>query len=148
MGPWPRRIFVVSLLAPEHVVKPSNFGSRLGYRPINTHWSDASIKPDFMYLNSLIGFMISLIFHLLIISTRCCSGLITYLIHIDESAIYVLIVARPSCLYVPLSEKLDSLLGRLGNRCMMHGSQSDVLNWWCGNRNDTHLCSDVTLVRL
>ncbi len=36
LGPWPEQIFVVSLLAPEHVIKPGNFGSQSGYRPIGT----------------------------------------------------------------------------------------------------------------
>jgi hypothetical protein len=48
------------------------------------------------------------------------------LIHIDESAIYVLIVARLSRLYVPFSKKFDSLLDRLDNWCMMCGSRSDT----------------------
>jgi hypothetical protein len=36
LGPWPEQIFVVSLLAPEHVIKPGNFGSQSGYQPIGT----------------------------------------------------------------------------------------------------------------
>jgi hypothetical protein len=42
-GPLARVVFMVSSLAPEHVVKPSNFGFWSGYQPINTHWSDTSV---------------------------------------------------------------------------------------------------------
>jgi hypothetical protein len=41
----------------------------------------------------------------------------------------VSIVARPSHLYVPFSEKLDSLLDHLDNWCTMYGSQNDALEW-------------------
>jgi hypothetical protein len=37
IGPLPQVTFVVSSLAPEHVVKPDNFGSQSGYRPISKH---------------------------------------------------------------------------------------------------------------
>jgi hypothetical protein len=57
----------------------------------------------------------------------------------------VSIVVCLSCLYVPFSEKLDSLLDRLDNLCMMHGSQNDALEWTCGNQNDVHYCSRVML---
>jgi hypothetical protein len=62
-------------------------------------------------------------------------------IHIDESAIHMSMAAQPSRLWVPLSKKLDSLLDRLNNRCMMHGSQNDTLKWMRGNQNDAHYCS-------
>jgi hypothetical protein len=51
------------------------------------------------------------------------------LIHIDESTIYLSIIVWLSRLCVPFSEKLDNLLDRLDNRCMMHGFQ-------CGVRED------------
>jgi hypothetical protein len=35
--------------------------------------------------------------------------------------------AYPWCLCVPFSEKLDSLLDRLKNRCTMHGSRNGAL---------------------
>jgi hypothetical protein len=37
IGPLAQVIFMVSSLAPEHVAKPGNFGSRSGYRPIDRH---------------------------------------------------------------------------------------------------------------
>jgi hypothetical protein len=37
IGPLARVTFVVSSLAPEHIVKPGNFDSRSGYRPIGKH---------------------------------------------------------------------------------------------------------------
>jgi hypothetical protein len=55
------------------------------------------------------------------------------------------IVAHTSHLYVPFSEKLDSLLDRLDNRRMMHDFQSDTLEWMCMDRNDAHYCSVATL---
>jgi hypothetical protein len=67
------------------------------------------------------------------------------LIHIDESTIHVSIAARPSRLGVPFSKKLDSLIDRLDNRRMIHGSQNDALEWPRGNQNDTYYCSCVTL---
>jgi hypothetical protein len=39
----------------------------------------------------------------------------------------MLIVAQPSGLCVPFSEKLDSLLDRLNNRRMIHGSRNGAL---------------------
>jgi hypothetical protein len=56
-------------------------------------------------------------------------------IHIDESIIYMSLAARPSCLCVPFSEKLDSLLDRLDNQRTMHDSQNGALKW-SGNQND------------
>jgi hypothetical protein len=69
-------------------------------------------------------------------------------IHIDESTIHMLKIARPSCLCVPVSEKLDSLLNYLDNRRMMHGSQNDALEWVHRNQNDTYYYSDATLPKL
>jgi hypothetical protein len=46
-----------------------------------------------------------------------------YLIHVDESAIQVLITARLSHLFVPFLEKLDNLLDRLNNRRAMYDFQ-------------------------
>jgi hypothetical protein len=63
------------------------------------------------------------------------------LIHIDESTIHMYAVARLSHLCVPFSEKLDILLVRLDNRCMMHGFQCDTHR----DQNDTRYCSIVTL---
>jgi hypothetical protein len=60
------------------------------------------------------------------------------LINIDESALQMTIVSRPSHLCVSFSEKLDTLLNRLDNRRMMHGFQYDALEWARGNRNDAH----------
>jgi hypothetical protein len=37
IGSLTRVTFVVSSLAPKHIVKPGNFGSRSGYRPIGKH---------------------------------------------------------------------------------------------------------------
>jgi hypothetical protein len=37
IGALARVTFVISSLAPEHVVKIGNFGSRSGYRPIDKH---------------------------------------------------------------------------------------------------------------
>jgi hypothetical protein len=45
-GPLTQALFKVSLLAPEHVVKPNNFDFRSDYRPIGTYWSDTSVKTN------------------------------------------------------------------------------------------------------
>jgi hypothetical protein len=37
IGLMARVTYVVSSLAPEHVIKPGNFGSQSGYRPISKH---------------------------------------------------------------------------------------------------------------
>jgi hypothetical protein len=52
---------------------------------------------------------------------------------------------RLSCLCVPFSEKLDNLLDRLDNRCMMHGSRNGALEWARGNQKDIHYYSRATL---
>jgi hypothetical protein len=57
----------------------------------------------------------------------------------------MLIATRPSCLCVPFFEKVDNLLDRLDNQRTMHGSQNDALEWACGNQNDAHYYSRVTL---
>jgi hypothetical protein len=109
---------MVSSLALEHVLKPSNFGSRSGYRPIDIHLLDISIKSklyvsassDQLYTN----------FNLRVILIRCCTRLMMCLIHIDEFIIHVSIAAQLSCLCLPFSEILNSLLDRLNNRRMMH----------------------------
>jgi hypothetical protein len=67
------------------------------------------------------------------------------LIHIDESAIDVSIIARPSHLCVSFSEKLDHLLDRLDDRRMMHDFQCDVHDWARGDQYSGHYCSIVTL---
>jgi hypothetical protein len=48
-------------------------------------------------------------------------------INIDKSAIHVPIIARSSHLCVPFSEKLDTLLDHLDNRCTTHDLQYDAL---------------------
>jgi hypothetical protein len=73
-----------------------------------------------MHRVPLFDFTLPSIFNLLTSLARCRIGLMMCLIHINESAIHVLIIARPSHLCVPFSEKLDSLLDRLDNRGMMH----------------------------
>jgi hypothetical protein len=67
------------------------------------------------------------------------------LIHIDEFTIHVSIAARLSRLCILFFEKLDSLLDCMDNRCMMHGSQNDALDCWCGNQNDICYCCHTTL---
>jgi hypothetical protein len=49
----------------------------------------------------------------------------------------VSIAARLSRLCVPFSEKLDSLLDRLGNRRTMSDSRNDALKWALRNQNNT-----------
>jgi hypothetical protein len=66
-------------------------------------------------------------------------------INIDESAIHVSIAARPSCLCVLQSEKLERLLDLMDNQCTMHGFQHDVLEWAHMNQNGTHCCSTMML---
>jgi hypothetical protein len=46
IGPLARITFVVSSLAPKHVIKPCNFGSRSNYRPTGKHSSDALVEPE------------------------------------------------------------------------------------------------------
>jgi hypothetical protein len=48
------------------------------------------------------------------------------LIHINEFAIHVSITARLSRLCIPFSKKLDSLLNRLDNLCVMHNFQCNT----------------------
>jgi hypothetical protein len=47
-----RAVFEVSSLSSEHVVKPSNFGSSSGYRPISIHRLDTSVKTKLQALAS------------------------------------------------------------------------------------------------
>jgi hypothetical protein len=68
--------------------------------------------------------------------------------NLDESATHMPKVARPSHLCVVFAKKLDSLLDRLDNQRMMHDSRNVAIDCWCGNRNDTHYCSSVTLFQL
>jgi hypothetical protein len=68
-----------------------------------------------------------------------------YLIHIDEFTIHVSITAWPSCLCVPFSKKLDSLLDRLYNWCMMHDFQCGVHEGACRDQNDAHYYSTAML---
>jgi hypothetical protein len=103
------------------------------------------LKLDFIHRVPLIGFTLPSIFNLLIIFTRCCTGLIMCSIHIDESAIHVSAATRPSRLCVPFSEKLDSLLICLDNRLMMHGFQCNGHKWAHGDRNDARYCSATML---
>jgi ligand-binding sensor protein len=93
----------------------------------------------------LIGFTLPLIFNLLISFTRCHTGLMMYSIHIDESVIHVSIAARPSRLYVPFTEKLNSLLDHLDNQRTMHSSQNGAVEWVRGNQNDAHYRCHATL---
>jgi hypothetical protein len=58
------------------------------------------------------------------------------------------VVARPSRLYVPLSEKLDRLLDHLDNCHTMHGSQGDALEWVRMDRKDTRHYSGTMLLGL
>jgi hypothetical protein len=145
MGPWPWRIFVVSSLAPGHVVKPSNFGSRPGYWWLVFTNRIPPLNPSYILQLLLIGFMLPIIFILRIILIQCCTGLMMCSIHIDESAIHVSIASRCSRLYVPYSKKLDSLLERLNNQRMMHDFQCGVHKWVHRNRNDTHYYSTAML---
>jgi hypothetical protein len=46
------------------------------------------------------------------------------------------------------SKQLDSLLNRLDNRCTMHGSQSEAIKCWCGNRSCTRYSSGAMPPRL
>jgi hypothetical protein len=118
-------VFEVSSLAPEHIIKPGNFNSRSGYRPIDNHWSDTSVKIKLMLWLLLIGFMLSPIFKLQVIFIRCCTGLIMCSINIDKSVIHMSITARPSHLCVLLSRKLERLLDHLDNQCTTHNFQYD-----------------------
>jgi hypothetical protein len=79
-------IFMVWLLALEHVIKSGNFGSRSGYRPIDKHWSDTLVEPDFMGWNPLICFRLSSVLTTLTCFSRCSSGLMICSSHLDESA--------------------------------------------------------------
>jgi hypothetical protein len=66
-------------------------------------------------------------------------------IHIDESVTrvdYCMVVT--SSVYI-FFEKLNSLLDRLDNRCMIHDSRSDTFKWVCRSRKYVHCCSGVTL---
>jgi hypothetical protein len=56
--------------------------------------------------------------------------------------------ARPSHLCVLFTEKLDNLHDRMDDRCMMHGFQSDAIDFWYENQNDTRYYSGVTPPRL
>jgi hypothetical protein len=142
MAPWPGRIFVVSSLALWTYRQTSNFGSRSGYRSIDSHRSDTSVKSRLHALGSVDRF--HAIFNLLISFTRYHTGLMMRSIHIDESTTRVSSAARPSRLCIPFSKKLDSLLDCLDNRRMMHSFRNSALEWVRGNQNDTHYCSHAT----
>jgi hypothetical protein len=94
----------------------------------------------------MISFMLPSIFNLLVTFIRCCTDLMMCSIHIDESVIHVLTVARSSRFCVPFSERLDNLLDRLDNRRTIRGSWNDTLEW-VRNQNDTHYYSGVTAFR-
>jgi hypothetical protein len=126
MGPWPGRIFVISSLDPEYVVKPSNFDFQSGYRPIGIHWSDTSVKIKLHALGSSDRLHATFNLQHSGIFIRWCTGLMMCSIHIDEFAIHVSIIAQSSCLWVPFSKKLDSLHNRLHNRCTMYNFQCDT----------------------
>jgi hypothetical protein len=89
IGPLAWVTFVISSLAPEHVIKPDNFGSRSGYRPIGKHWSDALVEPDFMRWDPVIGFILSSVLTAWTSISWCCSGLMICSSHLDESTTYV-----------------------------------------------------------
>jgi hypothetical protein len=57
----------------------------------------------------------------------------------------VLIAAQPSRFGVHLSKKLDSLLARLDNQCMMHDSQNGALEWVGESQKDAYYCSCAML---
>jgi hypothetical protein len=50
-----------------------------------------------------------------------------------------------SCLCVPFTEQLDSLLDRLDNWRTMHSSRNEALDCCCGNRSSAHYYIHVTL---
>jgi hypothetical protein len=77
------------------------------------------LNPSCMLQRLLISFMLPLILNLQIILIRCCIGLMMYSIYINESVIHVSIIARPSHLCLPLSEKLNSLLDHLDNKMII-----------------------------
>jgi hypothetical protein len=85
IGPLAWVTFVVSSLAPEHVIKLGNFDSRSGYQPIGKHWLDALVEPDFMRWDPLIGFMPSSVSTVWTCFPQCYSGLMICSSHLDES---------------------------------------------------------------
>jgi hypothetical protein len=118
IGPWPRQIFVVSSLAPEHVIKRGNFSSWSGYRSIDAHWSDTFVRTKPHAPGS--SDRLHATFNLLRIFIRWFTGFMMCSIHIDESLIHRSAAARPPHLCVFLSKKFDSLLACLDNRHTMH----------------------------
>jgi hypothetical protein len=143
--PPPRALFEVSSLAPEYVIKPDNFSSRLGYRLIDTHRSDTSIKIKLHALAS--SDRLHATFSLQPPNNFLWRyiGLMMCLINIDKSIIHASNAACSSHLCVPFSRKLDSLLDQLHNRQMMHDFLYNALEWVHRNRNDAHCCSTTTL---
>jgi hypothetical protein len=95
-------------------------------RPIFTDRTPPLV-PDFMHWVLLIDFILPSVFWL---------GLMMCLIHNGEFTIHMSAAARSSCLCVPFSEKLDSLLAYLDNRCTMHGFWCDTREWACGDQNN------------
>jgi hypothetical protein len=127
IGPLTRVIFVISSLAPKHVIKSVNFSFQSGYRPIGKHWSDALVEPDFMRWDPLIGFMLSSVLTALTFFFRCCSGLMIWSTHVDESVTRVKNCAAATSLCT-FSRQLDNLLNRMDNRRMMHGPRSIAID--------------------
>jgi hypothetical protein len=75
----------------------------------------------------LISFMLSLVLTTLTCFSRCCSGLMICSTHLDEFATCVksYTVVMSLCTF---SGQLDSLIDRLDNRRMTHGSQSVIID--------------------
>jgi hypothetical protein len=95
MGPCLMRIFVVLLRAPEHVIKPGNFGSWSHYRPISIHWSDTSIE------STLHGLMLLIAMPPLMTFGWCTSASKLgwwYVLNINEPEYMCPFTARPSYL--------------------------------------------------
>jgi hypothetical protein len=84
-----------------------------------------------MHWDLLIGSMLSSVLTALTRFTRCCSWLMIYSIHLDESATRVESYTTVTSLCT-FSEQLDSLLDRLDNRRMMHDSRSITIDCWRG----------------
>jgi hypothetical protein len=76
----------------------------------------------------MIDFILSSVLPALTYFSQCCGGLIICFTHLDESVARVKSYVGTMFVCTFLGQ-LDSLLDRLDNRCMMHGSQSITIDY-------------------
>jgi hypothetical protein len=135
-------VFEVSSLAPEHVVKPGNFGSWSWYRPIDTHWSNASVKTKLHASELVIGSPLKSIFGWSLSVNVQGWRYVWWTLMSPMYTCPLLTCHHISC---TLSQKLKWLFDPRGNQHTMRGSPNVLCEWERDNRSDAHYCCAATL---